>query len=768
MPKRASLPEMGMDGTEDHVRLVHRSGLFDRAWYLHRYPDVAVLGIDPIEHYLKIGAALLRDPCKNFSTRYYLATNPDVAADSINPLVHYIKHGRAARRIPSPEAQSTGDFAHHVDIIVTVHDALVDTKACLVSVRDQRDGCLGRIIVVNDGSSIETTRWLREFCAAASFELIENDRNIGYTRSVNAGMRASTAPYVTTLNSDTIVTRGWLRGLVRCIESDTGIGIAGPLSNAASWQNVPELRDASGEFAVNKLPAGMSPDAMARIVAGVSRRRYPRIPFVNGFCFMVARPVIDAIGYMDEDNFPLGYGEENDYCIRAANAGFVLAIADDTYVFHVKSSSFGHQRRKELSRIGMEALKSKHTQAKIHALLHNARRANGMNDVRERVRAMLESRGSAPPFDPLAMRVLFLLPVGSGGGGAHSVVQEAMAMRRVGVHATVAVKPGQLRRFRKLYPDIPGVEDLFTGFDDANLLALAAGYDVVVGTIYWSMSSVERVVRAFPHILPAYYVQDYEPLFSVKGSQDWDAARASYTQVPGAVLFAKTHWIIGKVAAEHGVAVRKVEPSIDHTVYRPVARQPDGRIHIVAMVRPHTPRRGPERTMRVLSRLAGRRPDALAFHLFGCPPGNDYFEHIETSFDFKNHGALLRPEVASLLGQCDVFVDLSDYQAFGRTAVEAMACGCVAVVPTHGGTDEYATPDNAVVIDPFDENACVDELERLVDDPARLQRLRVGGLLAAAKYTPHAAAISELAVLGEALALRRRVHKVPAGHSSSG
>ena len=57
--------------------------------------------------------------------------------------------------------------------------------------------------------------------------------------------------------------------------------------------------------------------------------------------------------------------------------------------------------------------------------------------------------------------------------------------------------------------------------------------------------------------------------------------------------------------------------------------------------------------------------------------------------NFATYGTLKRQEVADLLGRCDVFIDLSDYQAFGRTALEAMACGCTSVVPMHGGAEEY-------------------------------------------------------------------------------
>lgn len=746
---------------QKRLTTIRSSGLFDPDWYLRRYPDVAMLDIDPVQHFLDVGAALLRDPGPGFSTRHYLKANPDVATGSVNPLLHYLARGSSGRCSPLPLTRMvTGDdFASRVDIVIPVYNAIDDVKACLASVRDRRDGCRVRVIVVNDGSDAQTTAWLDAFCRESSFELIHNAGNMGYTRSVNVGLRASTAPHVVTLNSDTVVTRGWLLGLLRCIHSAPGIGIVGPLSNAASWQNVPELRDESGGFAVNVLAPGMTADAMAALVARVSRRAYPRTPFVNGFCFMIARPVIDAIGLMDEESFPLGYGEENDFCIRAADAGFEMAIADDVYVFHAKSRSFGHERRKQLSREGADATRRKHP--RFDALVAQIRQATDMDCIRARVRASLAQTDRAIGFDPTSMRVLFLLPVSGGGGGAHSVVQEALAMRRLGVHATVAVRPNRLTRFRELYPDSAQVEGLFVAFDSSNQLPLAASYDVVVGTIFWTMDLVARVCRAFPHILPAYYVQDYEPFFVPEGSPEHATAMASYGLLPNAVLFAKTHWIIAKVAAEHGVAVHKVEPSVDHDVYHPVPRPSDGPIRIVAMIRPQTPRRGAGRTMRVLARLAQRRPGELAFDLFGVAPDSDQFQALDTSFDFQAHGILRREEVAALLARGDVFVDLSDYQAFGRTAIEAMACGCVAVVPVHGGADEYADDDNALIVDPFDEDACVDAIDHLIGNPSRRKRLRVAGLVAASKYSMHAAAVSELAVIGAALARHRHIEPKP-------
>ena len=76
--------------------------MFDAEWYLERYPDVAELGIDPIVHYLWIGAFMGRDPSPRFSTRRYLLTHQDVAAAGLNPLVHYAGTGQYENR-PLPD-----------------------------------------------------------------------------------------------------------------------------------------------------------------------------------------------------------------------------------------------------------------------------------------------------------------------------------------------------------------------------------------------------------------------------------------------------------------------------------------------------------------------------------------------------------------------------------------------------------------------------------------------------------------------------------------
>ena len=86
-------PDKKKERLRRQVDVLKQSGLFDPQWYLSHYPDVASAGVDPVEHYLRFGAAEGRNPSPRFDTRYYLHSNPDVAAAGVNPLLHYIQFG---------------------------------------------------------------------------------------------------------------------------------------------------------------------------------------------------------------------------------------------------------------------------------------------------------------------------------------------------------------------------------------------------------------------------------------------------------------------------------------------------------------------------------------------------------------------------------------------------------------------------------------------------------------------------------------------------
>src|ERR1700722_2490371 len=87
------------------------AGFFDAPWYLARYPDVASANTDPLQHFIRHGAAERRDPNRFFDSAWYTEHFPDVAASGMHPLLHYLQAGAKELRNPHPRF----DAVYYVD-----------------------------------------------------------------------------------------------------------------------------------------------------------------------------------------------------------------------------------------------------------------------------------------------------------------------------------------------------------------------------------------------------------------------------------------------------------------------------------------------------------------------------------------------------------------------------------------------------------------------------------------------------------------------------
>ena len=290
-----------------------------------------------------------------------------------HPLLALFQHGsgRSTYRFPARPKDTSRSYHdvlaarverqrhRKVDVIVCVHNALDVVKLCLDSVAASRDPKRHRIVIVNDGSDATTSTWLEKFAAANSnSHLIRHERAGGYTKAANAGLRVMDADLAILLNSDTVVGGRWIEKLLDAAFASAGVGIVGPLSSAASHQSIPDHKSTATQTAINDMPDGYSVADMNFWCERNSPADFvPLVPLVHGFCFGVTRDVVRTIGYFDESNFPFGYGEENDYCFRAATAGFGLAVATHTYVYHKKSQSYQDERRTNLMKAGRKNLR---------------------------------------------------------------------------------------------------------------------------------------------------------------------------------------------------------------------------------------------------------------------------------------------------------------------------------------------------------------------------------------------------------------------------
>jgi GT2 family glycosyltransferase/glycosyltransferase involved in cell wall biosynthesis len=322
---------------------------FDGAFYLRARPDLLAKKMNPLVHFLEQGAAEGCLPNPKFNPKFYMATHVDVAAAKIPALVHFALHGAAEGRVThgsgitfTPDVYLPVQIPHprpspirHLDVIIPVYKGVEETRACLESVLSSRCKLSFRVIVVNDCSpEPKMTEYLRELRLAQKIILIEHERNLGFVRSANAGMQMSRDDLVL-LNSDTLVFDGWLDRLVACAYADDRTGTVTPFSNNATICSYPRFA------AVNPIKPSTELAALDSTFAWVNEGRSVEIPTAVGFCMFIRRACLDETGEFDAVTFGLGYGEENDFCMRAAAKQWTHKLACDVFVYHAGQVSFG-------------------------------------------------------------------------------------------------------------------------------------------------------------------------------------------------------------------------------------------------------------------------------------------------------------------------------------------------------------------------------------------------------------------------------------------
>lgn len=229
-----------------------------------------------------------------------------------------------------------------VTIIVPVYNAPDDVAVCLDSLRRWTDLNRHRVLVIDDGSpDPRVPPVLKRFTDCPGFSILSNDENLGYTRTINKGIRWAGQDDIVLLNSDTMVSARWLDGMLETAATGDDVGTVTAMSDNAGAFSFPVAQQ-------QNMPApGYSREAWAQAVIRQTHRCAPvEVPTGNGFCLFIRRKLFEQIGYFDADKFPRGYGEENEFCMRALHQGWKHLITPLSYVYHERSKSFGDAKSK--------------------------------------------------------------------------------------------------------------------------------------------------------------------------------------------------------------------------------------------------------------------------------------------------------------------------------------------------------------------------------------------------------------------------------------
>ncbi|MDD3296595.1 MAG: glycosyltransferase family 2 protein [Candidatus Omnitrophica bacterium] len=211
------------------------------------------------------------------------------------------------------------------DIIIPVWNLKGITERCIESII-KNTRCQYRLIIIDNGSEAETKQYLeglKNDSRIKNYLLIRNEENLGCTKAINQGMRASTEEYMAVLNNDTICCQGWLFELVGVAEAAPDIGIVNPNSNNLGFN----------------CPKKMSLDKYALSLMQRYKGKYIEMATAVGFCSLIKKEVVEKIGVYDEA-FGMGYFDDTEYSMRAREFGYKTVFAKAPYVYHDEHVSF--------------------------------------------------------------------------------------------------------------------------------------------------------------------------------------------------------------------------------------------------------------------------------------------------------------------------------------------------------------------------------------------------------------------------------------------
>jgi GT2 family glycosyltransferase/glycosyltransferase involved in cell wall biosynthesis/tetratricopeptide (TPR) repeat protein len=308
-------------------------------------------------------------------------------------------YGRFSQLYSAPQPN-----LQQVTIVIPVYNAHDAVRQCLISVFKHTSRA-AQLIILNDASPDERIQPMLAAMVAErpNVRLITNEENLGYTRTINKGISFAPQDDIILLNSDTSVGPRWLENMRIAAYQDRDIGTVTAISDNSGAFSVPTMGQA------NDFPEWLQSTEIARMIHQQSSLIYPETPTGSGFCLYIRRELMNDIGLFDEEAFPRGYGEENDFCMRGLRAGWRHIVDDRTLVYHVRSASFQGEKT-ALYKPGREVVDRRYPEYK--ALVTHFVHSPPMDLMRYQIRQLLENSSQLPAPRP---RVLFVISTKTGG-----------------------------------------------------------------------------------------------------------------------------------------------------------------------------------------------------------------------------------------------------------------------------------------------------------------------------------------------------------------
>ena len=293
--------------------------------------DIAIAGNDGLSRPRGFRIAAARLAGKPGPFRIVGRDGRDLLGSPIDPaLLDRIVPTPVAPSVPSRGAQAL-EPRRPAEVVIPIHGDAAASLACLDSVLASG---IEPIVVDDASDDPELVEALDRLSQAGRIRLLRHGRTMGFAASANAGIAACLGRDVVLLNSDTLVAPEWLDRMCEAAYSAPDIGTVTPFSNNASILTYPVPGE---EASMPDLPATIALDRLAHRANGTGTID---IPVGVGFCLYIKRSCLDEIGLLRAEIFAQGYGEENDFCLRARGLGWRHVALPSVFVAHRGGASF--------------------------------------------------------------------------------------------------------------------------------------------------------------------------------------------------------------------------------------------------------------------------------------------------------------------------------------------------------------------------------------------------------------------------------------------
>ncbi|MFN4111801.1 MAG: glycosyltransferase, partial [Ignavibacteria bacterium] len=229
-----------------------------------------------------------------------------------------------------------------LSIIIVNYNVKAFLQNCLLSIQKATEKIPVEIIVIDNASDDGSADLVKK--NFPEVKLIESKENLGFSKANNMGLKIAQGKYICLINPDTIVEEDTFKEMIRFMESNDQVGLAGckilnpdgtfqlacRRSFPTPWVAFTKIIGLSKLFPESKLFARYN-------LTYLDENQSYEVDAVSGSFMFFRREIYEKIGGLDETFFM--YGEDLDFCYRVKKAGYKVYYVHSTKIIHFKGES---------------------------------------------------------------------------------------------------------------------------------------------------------------------------------------------------------------------------------------------------------------------------------------------------------------------------------------------------------------------------------------------------------------------------------------------